>query len=209
MATKRTENLIVDLAADLRPVTPLPAMPARMAYWIAFALPVALVAIWLTGPREDFARAIVSGEVLWSLGLALAASATAALLALRLSVPGLDQSIWARWIPLSVGAVWIAILAQRAGLAALAAEPLHGPCATRIIFVSVIPTLVLMRSVGRGFVLDAGWTRSLGWLAGGAFAAVVVQLVCPINQPAHLLTSHVLPVLAWIAIGGFAARARS
>lgn len=201
MTTDPTEKLIVDLVGGLTPVRRLPSVSVRMIQWLAAAALIAGGAVWLTGSRADLSHAIAAPGVLLSLGLALAASMTAALLALRLSVPGADRSAGLRFVPGAIVAVWVAalVLSARgagAGWSALMQEPLHAACIGRVVAIAVVPVLLLAREVRRGFALDAVSATALAALGGSALAAMAVQLVCPIDRPAHLLTSHVLPMLA-------------
>lgn len=49
---------------------------------------------------------------------------------------------------------------------------------------------------------DAGLSAAgLGALAG-LFAALLVDLWCPVGHPAHVLIGHVLPMLTWTAVAG-------
>jgi hypothetical protein len=45
------------------------------------------------------------------------------------------------------------------------------------------------------------WTASLAALASSALAAAATQLICPVDDPAHQLVGHVVPV-AIIAVAG-------
>lgn len=210
MATDRTEQLIVDLVAGMAPVHRLPGLGARMTRWLLLAMAVAAAGVWAIGLRPDLSHAVTASGALWSLGFAGLASASAALLALRLSVPGVDQTPWVRWMPMAIAGLWVATLiemARDAGTApvALLHEPFHGACVVRVAAISILPTLFLIRDIRRGLALDAASTAALAMLGGGALAAVAVQLVCPIDRPAHLLVSHLVPVLALVIAGGAAA----
>jgi len=212
MTTDRTEQLIVDLVADMSPVRRLPPVSVRTLRWLAFSVAVSALAVWIIGIRHDLSRAMTAPDVLWSLGLALVASTSAALLALRLSVPGTDQSRWVRWLPIMVVAAWVAMLLQltrAAGVfaSALWHEPFHAACVVRVVAIAVIPTLLLVRELRRGFALDATSAAALAALGGSAIAALAVQLVCPIDRAAHLLASHVVPVGVLMIAGAAAARA--
>lgn len=200
MATNQTEELIVDLVADLAPVQRLAPVSIRMIRWLAVALITSVVAVWFIGLRADMSHAMATRAVLLSLGLAIATFASAAVVALRLSVPGADQSVRWRWLPVTTTAIWIAALVLWAGdtsgsWRALRHEPFHAACIFRVIAIAVIPTVLLVREVRRGFALDVVSATALAALGGSAVAAMAVQLVCPIDRPAHLLVSHVLPVL--------------
>ena len=211
MTTDRTEKLIVDLVADMAPVKRLPAVSVRMLRWLALAVAVsALAAVWIIGLRTDLSRAMAAPDVLGSMGLALLASTSAAFMALQLSVPGVVQSRWPRWLPMAVLTLLMVALVQMArasgaGVAVLFDEPVHAACVTRVIAMALVPTFLLMRSIRRGFALDHVWAVALATLGGSALAAVAVQLVCPIDRGAHLLVSHALPAVGLVIAGALAA----
>lgn len=212
MTIDQTERLIVDLAAGLVPVRKLAPVSVRFTRWLAMSLVTAAAAAWLIGLRADVWHAVAAPTVLLSLGLAVAAFGSAAALALRLSIPGSNRSIGARALPGAIVAVWVgalALLARRAGLSwpGLMHEPFHTACVVRVVAIAVVPTILLARELRRGFALDAVSAAAFAALAGGALAAMTVQLICPIDRPAHLLVSHLLPVLGLVVAGALAARA--
>jgi hypothetical protein len=53
----------------------------------------------------------------------------------------------------------------------------------------------------RAAPLRLGWVAALATLAAVALAAAATQFICPIDDPAHQLVGHVLPVVV-LAIGG-------
>jgi hypothetical protein len=213
MATDHTEKLIVDLVADLSPVQRLAPVSIRMMRWLAVAVVTGAAAVWIIGVRADVSRAMATPAVLLLLGLAVATCGSAAAVALRLSVPGAGQSVWLRALPVATVAVWVAalvLLARNGGTSwpALVHEPFHAACIARVVAIALLPSFFLAREVRRGFALDAVSATALAALGGSALAAVAVQLVCPIDRPAHLLISHVLPALALVLAGAAAARVR-
>lgn len=206
MSNERTERLIIDLAAALTPVRRLPGMATRMAVWVAVAIGATTVTVWTVGPRTDLSLAIWHPVVIWSLAMLPAAAIIAAMGALRLSVPGADRSRWKRWLPISVVGLWAAILPLMTRSAAASPfsaidHPVHAVCMLRIIAISLIPAVVLMRGIRRGYALDAAWAAAIAMLGSGAVGAVAVALLCRIEQPAHLLASHAAPMAALMAAG--------
>jgi hypothetical protein len=141
-------------------------------------------------------------------GLALVASIGAGLAAIRLSVPGVNASWWGRWAPVTVLAALAVWLARAAGgpVSEIVREPLHAACIFRVIAIGVIPGGVLARTVWRGFPLHRMAATALTLVGGCALAVAAVQLVCPIDRPAHLLLSHVMPAAAIVALGAITAR---
>jgi len=198
MSNERTERLIVDLAAGLAPVRRLPAVSTRMAGWLVLAAGVVAAAVWMIGPRPDLSTAIATAALRWSLVMPLAAAMIAAASALRLSVPGTDRSPWIRWLSIGVMALWAAALplvphANPSSFNAID-DPVHAVCVLRVIAISLLPLVMLTRGVWRGYALDGAWAGALAALGGGAIGALAVALLCPVDQPAHVLVSHVAPI---------------
>jgi hypothetical protein len=60
----------------------------------------------------------------------------------------------------------------------------------------------------RAAPLRRTWSAALATLAAVALGAAATQFLCPIDDPAHLLVGHLLPV-ASLAIGGAIAGRRA
>jgi hypothetical protein len=211
MANDKTESLIVDLAADLAPVSVLPSVGARFARWLIGATIAAGLWVAVFGVRADALGALSAPPVFMPLVLALIASIGAGVAAIRLSVPGVNASWWGRWTPVAVLVVLAAVLvglARAAGgaVSVIVREPLHAACVLRVIAIGIIPAALLARSVWRGFPLHRMAATALALLGGCGLAAAAVQLVCPIDRPAHLLLSHVMPVIALVTLGALTAK---
>jgi hypothetical protein len=210
MTSNKTEGLIVDLAAELVPVNVLPSVSVRFSRWLIGAAVTAGLWIAVFGLRPDASRALGAPPVLAPLVLALIASLGAGVAAIRLSVPGVNASWWGRWAPVAVLAALAGLLAaivRPAGEAgsALLREPFHTACILRVIAMSAIPAVMLAREIWRGFPLHRMAGATLAVLGGGGLATAAVQLVCPIDRPAHLLVSHALPVISLVVFAALAA----
>jgi len=194
-----TEDLIVSLAADAQSVKPLPSIDARAGRWIRIALISSVVLALAFGIRHDLNAAAghPSFVLLGVLGLMVAVGASVS--SLRLSVPGVASRATGVW-PVGLLGLWIALLVVSAlsggaSLAAMYHEPWHWACISRVSLLAVIPSGALWIAVGRGYVLDRGRSAFLSAIAGGAIAALALQFVCPVDRGAHLLVSHLVPVL--------------
>ena len=69
---------------------------------------------------------------------------------------------------------------------------------------SVLSGLVFFGMLRRGAPVRRTWCAALATLASATLAATATQIICPIDEPAHLLTSHVLPVSLLTAAGTLA-----
>ena len=206
----RTDELIVQLARAAGPVRPLPGPSVRLAGWTAAAVPVTALGVIVIGPRGDVWTAIAQPTFV---ALAVATIGTALLSAAGafvLSVPGAERSPLQRVVPLVAGGVWalvlVALLTNGGDpVQRVLALPFHWACLIEIAGLSVVPGWVLFAMLRRAAPLQRVWTATLAMLAAGALAAAATQLICPVDDPAHLLVGHVLPVAllsVWGAIAG-------
>ena len=195
----RTDELIVQLARGAGPVRPLPAPSVRLAQWTAAAVPMTVLGLIVIGPRMDVMTVIYDPAFA---GLAVATLGTAVLsasAAFVLSVPGAERSPLQRVVPLAAGGVWalvLVVLLTNGGdpVQRVLALPFHWACLFEIAGLSVVPGWALFAMLRRAAPLQRVWTAALAMLAASALAAVATQLICPVDDPAHLLVGHVLPV---------------
>jgi hypothetical protein len=158
------------------------------------------------GPRADILTAIYqptfAGLAVATLGTALLSAAGAFVL----SVPGAERSPLQRVVPLVAGGVWalvLVVLLTNGGdpVQRVLALPFHWACLIEIAGLSVVPGWALFAMLRRAAPLQRVWTATLAMLAAGALAAVATQVICPVDDPAHLLIGHVLPV-AFLSVWG-------
>jgi hypothetical protein len=78
------------------------------------------------------------------------------------------------------------------------------PCAGDVVMFGALPWLLLWWLVRRG-APTSGWLSGLLVGAGALlFSFAVMRVACPIDEPLHLLTWHLLPALAVIALSTWA-----
>ena len=206
----RTDELIVQLARAAGPVRPLPGPSVRLAGWTAAAVPVTALGVIVIGPRVDVLTAICQPTFV---ALAVATLATALLSAAGafvLSVPGAERSPLQRAVPLVAAGVWalvLVVLLTTDGdpLQRVVALPFHWACLIEIAGLSIVPGWALFTMLRRAAPLQRAWNAALATLAAVALAAVATQVICPVDDPAHQLVGHVLPVAllsVWGAIVG-------
>jgi hypothetical protein len=204
----RTEDLIVELARTAGPVRPLPSPSVRLARWAATMVPLTAVAAIVVGLRADVVtvmfQPVFLGIAVVTLGTALLAAASA----LILSIPGAERSILQRVIPLVGGGLWVVALSVLLTTGGEALErllrfPLHWACVIEIAALSVLPGLVLFAMVRRAAPLRRAWSGALATLAAVGISATATQFICPLDDPAHQLVGHVLPVAALSVLGAF------
>ena len=205
----RTDELIVQLARAAGPVRPLPGPSVRLARWTAAAVPMAALGVIVIGPRADVLTVIHQPTFI---GLAVATLVTALLSAAGafvLSVPGAERSPLQRVVPLLAGGVWalvLVVLLTTGGdpMRRVLALPFHWACLIEIAGLSVVPAWVLFAMLRRAAPLRRTWSAALATLAAVALGAVATQFICPIDDPAHQLVGHFLPVAFLSVVGAIA-----
>jgi len=210
-AQVRTDELIVQLARAAGPVRPLPSPFRRLATWAALAVPITAIGVLVIHPRADVTAALQDPRFLARAVATLATAVLAAASAFILSVPGIERSPWQRAVPLLAGSVWTLILTAflvggQSPVARLVALPFNPPCIYQIVGFSVVPGVVLFAMLRRAAPLQATWSALLAALAAGALRAAGTQIICPVDDPAHQLVGHVLPVIVLTSIVGAAGR---
>jgi len=204
----RTDDLIVELARTASPVTPLAPPFVRFVRWAAVMFVVAAVGVFVLGPRPDIADALGQPAYIARLLATLLTALLAAIAAFVLSVPGAERTKAQRIVPFVAVCAWAALLGTLliAGgdpVARVIAFPVNWPCPYKILGFSLVPGFALFALLRRAAPLEPMWSASLAALAATAFGAVATQLICPVDDPAHQIVGHVLPVIV-LAMAGTA-----
>jgi hypothetical protein len=198
----KTDELIVQLARSLAPVSPIASPRVRLMRWTALSLGLAVLGIAAIGPRADVMSAIRQDAFVALAALLLATAVSSAASALTLSIPGAERSPAQRAAPVVLGLAWAATLvamlaAGGAPVARLLAFPVHAACAIEIAAFAAIPAWALFGMLHRAAPLAVTWSAGLAALAAAALGAVATQIVCPLDDPAHHLAGHLLPLVAF------------
>jgi hypothetical protein len=69
---------------------------------------------------------------------------------------------------------------------------------------SVVPGWWLFAMLRRAAPLRRAWAGALATLAAVAIGATATQFICPIDDPAHQLVGHMLPVAVLSMLGAIA-----
>jgi hypothetical protein len=200
------ETLIAQLAADARPVTPLPDPRVRSARWLVLAVLAVALGVMVKGLRANWTHAVEDPWFLVTFGLILATGVAAALVAMALSVPGVVSSRWLQWTPVGLLLVWGGVLLAEmvTSGASLTSERVVTGCMWKTYGLAVGPAALLVWLARRAAPLDWRWAGSLAALAALSFGVLGTELICPITRHAHLFTWHFVPVLL-MSVVAFAA----
>jgi hypothetical protein len=202
----RIDELIVQLARAADPVRPLPGPSVRLAQWTAAVVPMTVLGLIVIGPRMDVMTVIYdpafAGLAVATLGTAMLSAAAAFVL----SVPGAERSPLQRIVPLTAGGVWTLVLAVLLTMGGdpvrrVLGLPLHWACLIEIVGLSMVPGWALFAMLRRAAPLRRAWSAALATLAALALAAAATQFICPVDDPAHQLVGHLLPV-AFLSVWG-------
>jgi hypothetical protein len=192
------EALILELAAELKPVRRLPPPPRRTLNWLAAVAALAL-ALAAVADRSAVAARLAATPDLWlSLMGSTLTMALAALAAFELSLP--DRS--PRWalLPVPTAVLWLA--ASGVGcLRTWVVPDTHAAtlsdtrdCISFIIALSVPLSLLMFGMLRRGHTLQPGLTAAVAGIASAAAAASLLVLFHPYDASATDLAVHVVAV---------------
>jgi hypothetical protein len=202
----KTEDLIAKLSAESVPVAVLPPAVHRLARWAAWSAPAVVLFVLAAGPRADLMRQLASRPFLLSLGAIVGLMTASAYAALTSTVPNDERSPTSRFVPIVVLATWGGVLlAKLAGnegvLTGLRSDSGHMACALQISLMALVPAVILLREARAGASVEPGRTGVLVIMAAASAGAVGAALICPIDQSAHQLLWHFLPVVSLAACG--------
>jgi hypothetical protein len=199
----KTEDLIANLASQVEAVRPLPPPPARLFQWSLLAVVNAAAGIALFGARPDLASALGQPVFQATLVLALGTAILSAAAALVLAIPAAERVPVARTTAAILAGLWLTTLVVaivRAG-SALAFGSHEAACFSRAAGIGLVPGGVLFVMLRRALPLRLAWAGGLAAAAATAAGALAVQIICPIDDPAHALAGHFGPVAALGAVG--------
>lgn len=192
----KTDVLIENLAADLRPVRPLPGSTCRTIYWLTPLLLVS-VSLLLGLARSDTSETLNIWSERWEMGIAALTAVSAAFGAFSASKPG--RPLWISYVPVPFLAAWLSLLAvglwsEMPGhpLSVLDFMPARS-CVLLLITFSLLPITTLTVMLRRAAPLLARRSAILAGLASASFAVVLLRLVlfhAPTLMP-EMMTEHV------------------
>lgn len=201
-----TEQLIDKLAADLKPVRPLPCPLHRAAVASTVVLLCVFGAIFAFthGFRPDLRDKMGQAGYLSQNLSILLAGLMAAFATFRLSVP--DTRIRPAVYALLAGAtgIWlvhIAAMTLEGGWHNI--EVSERNCLTDLALFMVVPIAAVTFMLTRSAPIWRGWAGYAAVLSIGSFGALGMRMICPNDAAGHLLVWHFMPVLVFAFAGIF------
>ena len=101
---------IARLVRSATPVTPLEPPSVRLARWAITATALVLLSVVILGVRSDAAAQMLNGWFVARATATLAIVVAAAIVAVFMSIPGVEPSRLIRALPLAACLVWAAML---------------------------------------------------------------------------------------------------
>jgi hypothetical protein len=202
----RTEEVIRQLADDVRPVRPLRPLALRVASWLVVAVLSLLVVMLLMGVRRELGDAADRTDFAVEAMLLVLTAVSAAVGALLVSIPGAGESRRVRWVPVGLGVACLMLAAGEWAYAAATGAPtgrltFAWHCVYKTTSVAAVPGIVLFVMLRRGAPLHAAWAGLLALLATTAVGVLGANIICPNDRPLHMLLWHVLPLMIFSGAG--------
>ncbi len=197
--------LVRRLATEVKPTRRLWSVGVRLGIWIL--LEVGVLAWVVTHTDNDFIQKLRQPVYTIEILFFAAAAIISATLALRSAVPGRA---------LRASEATLAAVLLLTGAALVAAGPMNTtnplgdfvraglPCARETWMLAAAPLLLLWWMVRRGASMRGGLSGLLVGAGALFFSFAMMRIACPIDEPLHVLTWHLLPALALIALSTLA-----
>jgi hypothetical protein len=198
--------LVSRLAGEIIPRRPLWPVSARLTLWMLIEVGILT---WVIGhATNNFVARLTHPAYCIEIVLFATAAIICAALALKSAIPGriLSAKEVTMAASLAMAGTVVFIMAQPIATS----DPLGDfarngwRCAVDTVLFGTLPWLGLWWLVKRGASMN-GWLSGL--LAGAGallFSFAVMRMVCPIDEPLHLLIWHLLPALTVIGLSALA-----
>jgi hypothetical protein len=198
--------LVSRLAGEITPRRPLWPVSARLTLWML--IEVGILAWVISHTTDNFVARLTHPAYSIEIVLFATAAIICAALALKSAIPGriLSAKEVTMAASLAMAGTVVFIMAQPIATS----DPLGDfarngwRCAVDTVLFGTLPWLGLWWLVKRGASMS-GWLSGL--LAGAGallFSFAVMRMVCPIDEPLHLLIWHLLPALTVIGLSALA-----
>jgi hypothetical protein len=203
---ERHRMLVEALAANVMPVRPLWPVSVRLGLWLLLE---AIVLMWVaTHTGNDFMRKLGHLDYALEVMFFAAAATLAAMMALRVAIPG--RSAGARQVAVAVALVLIGTALVMVGEPARTGYPLGEffrvgiGCAVQTCVLAGLPWLALWWAVKRGAPMRSAAAGASTGAAALLFSFALMRIGCPIDEPLHIVTWHLLPALGMTALSALA-----
>jgi len=203
MSDERSQRLIRELAADLRPVALFPQLRSLVASVVLLWASVAATVLLVLGPRADLAHVLASDRAYAAVVLGLTLAGIGGVLAgLAACVPGRESTRLAA-LTAAVSALTVAGVACLSSPSAASPTDLSSDlaCVSYAALLSLPLVAWISSRALRGFIQEPSRVAVIALFGAVAMTALVVHLFCPAAASSHFLTAHLgaAPLVALIA----------
>ena len=202
----RLHRALVDLlVARLRPVRPLWPVGRRLMLWLAIEIAVLVETLIETSNRWvlKLEHPLYTLEVVF---FAVAAVIVASM-ALRAAIPGREPAAWQRGLAIVlavIGTAMLFVVPARTDLSLADFVAAGRACAWATCVKAALPWVVLWWAIARGAPRNGGVAGSMVGAAAMLFSFAIMRLGCPLDDPLHLVTWHLGPVVLVTILSAFA-----
>lgn len=201
-----TDNLIAELAGDLKPVKRLAPPGKRLLGWMALALPASLVLGALV-EQQHLALAlerIRDARIMLELAAILATALSAGYAALASAQPGRSEKVW--MLPVVPFLVWLSLVSEtcwrlfeRVGPDQFSFAP-HWTCYPSVVATGFAPAMLMVVLLRRGAITRPTVSVVLGTLAASALGAVGLRLYHPPDATVLLLIWQFIATVTFLGL---------
>ena len=206
---QRHRLLVEAFAANVRPVRPLWPVRVRLGLWLLLE---SIVLLWVaTHTVNDFMRKLGHPDYALEVAFFAAAATLAAMMALRAAIPGRragPREVALCFVLVLIGTALV-MVAEPARIGYPLGEFWHVGlgCALKTCILAALPWIALWWAVKRGAPMHGAAAGALTGAAALLFSFALMRIGCPIDEPLHLITWHLLPALALTALSALAGAA--
>jgi hypothetical protein len=190
--------LVRRLAAEVKPTRRLWSVGMRLGLWMA--LEVGVLTWVATHTSNDFMQKLKQPVYAIEIVFFVAAAVISAALALRSAIPGralrASEATLAAVLVIA-GTLFVAVVEPMDPTTPLGGFARVGlPCAYSIGIFTALPLLLLWWMVRRGASMSGGLSGLLAGAGASFYSFAMLRLVCPLDEPLHIVTWHLLPAFA-------------
>lgn len=203
-----TNDFAAKLADDLRPVRR--ALPAMVTCGIWIAVTGVLVGLFVAagGVRPDYEAVLGRLDFLLpTIGMVIA-GALSGFVAFHLRAPMARIPAFLKGTLGLATLFWVFEILRAYGASTGIEDHAHlhhdflvHHCVVNLALMILAPGIFLFVLLRRGATTHAFWAGYAAVLAVSSFGAIGMRYLCPVDDPAHLLVWHFMPVALYAAIG--------
>ncbi|KAA3640479.1 MAG: DUF1109 domain-containing protein [Proteobacteria bacterium] len=202
----KTENLIQKLI-DEGPQKPMPHPIKQTTYWLLGMMFYLLIFSGFAGLRADITEKFLSLHFVIELILIVTIGIFSALSAFCLARPDGQQLPGLKIVPFALIVMWLLLTFSSSGDLVNGQNLVHSislrqfDCPLHIALFSLPPGIALFLFVRMGATTQFYWAGSMATLSVTSFGYLLMRLIEPNDNLAHLIIWHILPIMVICLFG--------